>query len=211
MPKTCVRCQSQAFDDAAFCPNCGQALVATAPAPTALPTHAPPTHPPPTHAPPTGGFTTPTATTAGGTPPYSFNAARWSVADRITGIATVVLFISVLLPWFSAGAYGYPPAASGVSAHGYLSIVLFVCVAIILYLGARAGWDRLPISAKVAHAPVMLLATALNLLLVFIGFLFKPGGVGVGWSIGAWLALIAAIVAVAPIAVPAIQARSGGR
>jgi hypothetical protein len=114
--------------------------------------------------------------------------------------------ISLFLPWFSVGGFF---SVSGLSAHGYLYLVLFVSVALLLYLGARAGWDRLPISFSFAHAPVVLTASLVSLLLVLIGFLLKPGGSAVSWSVGAWMALIASIVAAAPIAVPVIQARRG--
>ena len=45
-----------------------------------------------------------------------------------------------------------------------------------------------------------------NLLLTFIGFIDKPYGFGVGWSFGAFVALVAAVVAAAPLGVPMIQA-----
>jgi hypothetical protein len=143
-------------------------------------------------------------------PPYRFDAARWNTADRITGIATLVLLVALFLPWFSASVSFISLSESGVSAHGYLYIALFVSLFLLVYLLARAGWDRLPIATQVAHAPVMLVASALNAVLVVIGFLLKPGGSAVSWSFGAWLALIAAVVAVAPIAVAAIQARRSG-
>ena len=34
-------------------------------------------------------------------PPFKFDAKRWSQADRIAGGATLVLLISLFLPWFS--------------------------------------------------------------------------------------------------------------
>ena len=42
-------------------------------------------------------------------PPYKFDRARWSRNDQITGVATVVLFIALFLPWFGVrvGARGY--------------------------------------------------------------------------------------------------------
>jgi hypothetical protein len=114
----------------------------------------------------------------------------------------LVLLISLFLPWFSVGGYF---SVSGLTTHGYLYLVLFLSIATLIYLGARAGWDRLPISVSIAHSPVLLVASLVNFALVLIAFLFKPSGFG--WSVGAWLALIASIVAAAPIAVPAIQAR----
>ncbi len=137
---------------------------------------------------------------------YSFNAARWSTADRITGVATLVLLISLFLPWLSVGGFF---SQSGLSAHGYLYLVLLVWIAVLLYLGARAGWDRLPISVSLAHTPVMLVASLVSSALVLVAFLFKLGGSS--WAVGAWLALVASLVAIAPVAVPAIQARRDGR
>jgi hypothetical protein len=233
MPKVCSQCQSEAPDEAEFCSQCGGALAVAAapqgydtgtqapPPPTGAyasptggdpPPPAPPTPPAGFTSPPqTGGYTPPPAggyaPATGGTPTYSFNAARWSTADRITGIASLVLLISLLLPWFDASGFGFSVSVSGLSAHGYLYLVFFVSILILVYLAARAGWDKLPISATVAHTPVMLGATLFNLVIVVLAFLLKPGGSGVGWSIGAFLALIAALVAVAPIAIPAIQSR----
>lgn len=193
MPKTCSGCQGQASDEAAFCPNCGAALAADV-------AGSAPASPTP---PPSGG---PSAAPALATTAYSFNAARWSTADRITGVATLVLLISLFLPWLSVGGFF---SQSGLSAHGYLYLVLLVSIAVLLYLGARAGWDRLPISVSLAHTPVMLVASLVSSALVLVAFLFKPGGSS--WAVGAWLALVASFVAIAPVAVPAIQARRDGR
>jgi hypothetical protein len=79
---------------------------------------------------------------------------------------------------------------------------------IVAYLILRAGWDTLPISQEVPHLTVMMIATIVNLVLVFIAFIDKPGGSGVGWGIGAILGLIAAVVAAAPYAVPQLRART---
>jgi hypothetical protein len=143
-------------------------------------------------------------------PPYRFNAARWSLADRISGIATIVLFISLFLAWFGLSVIGITVTASGVSAHGYLYLVMIVCILIVAYLALRAGWDELPGGFNVPHLTVMLVATLINLVIVFIGFIFKPGGSGVGWEFGAFLALIAAIVAAAPYAIPQLRAKTMG-
>jgi hypothetical protein len=141
-------------------------------------------------------------------PAYKFDAARWSLADRIAGVATVVLFISLFLSWFGVSVIGITVTASGLSAHGYLYIVLILCILIVAYLAMRAGWDELPLSVNLPHLIVMLVATIVNLVLVLIAFLDKPGGSGVGWEFGAVLGLIAAVAATAPYAIPQLRDRT---
>jgi hypothetical protein len=68
---------------------------------------------------------------------------------------------------------------------------------------ARAGWQTLPFRLPIAHAPLLLVGTAVQLLFVLIAFLFKASGTS--WEIGAYLALLAALAACAIIAVPAIR------
>jgi len=215
MPQTCAQCQSEAADDATACPSCGAPLGASAATTTAAPAvNTPPpaaaapavNTPPPAAAAPAAPAGS--ASTGSSVPAYKFDAARWSLADRIAGIASIVLFISLFLSWFGVSIIGITVTASGLSAHGYLYIVLILCILIVAYLVLRAGWDKLPISANVPHLTVMLVATLVNLVLVFIGFIFKPGGSGVGWEFGAFVALIAAIVAAAPYAVPQLRAKT---
>jgi hypothetical protein len=199
MPKTCPQCQSEAADAATFCPSCGANLD---PAATA---GAPP--PPPTGAPAGGALPS-----AGSTlPPYRFDAARWSMADRIAGIATIVLFVCLFLPWFTYTA-GFLGASVSFSVnglwHGWMYISLILDILIVAYLVLRAGWDRLPISQDVPHLTVMLVATIVNAVLVLIAFIDKPGGGGVGWGFGAVLGLIAALVAAAPYAIPQLRAKT---
>jgi hypothetical protein len=203
MPQTCPQCQSQVADDAGTCPSCGSSLSAS---PTSTATQAAP----PVSAPAPAPAAAAGAAAASGSsiPAYKFDAARWSLADRIAGVATVVLFVSLFLSWFGITVIGITVTASGVSAHGYLYIVMVVCILEIAYLVLRAGWDELPISANLPHLTVMMAATIVNLVLVFIGFIFKPGGSGVGWQFGAFLALIAAIVAAAPYAIPQLRAKT---
>jgi hypothetical protein len=148
-----------------------------------------------------------------GTTPIKFDASVLTQTDRIVGIATLVLFVSLFLSWFSVNlGSGFGSAsADGLTAHGYLYITLFVCLGILGYLavGALGIW-KLPESSPIGHEQVLLTATGVNLVLVVLAFVLKPGGYGVsgvGWSFGAFVGLIAAIVAAAPLAVPAIRAR----
>jgi hypothetical protein len=65
--------------------------------------------------------------------------------------------------------------------------------------------DKLPFKLPLPHAQVLLFGTALNLLLTVISFLTKPSGTS--WQYGAYIGLIAAVIAAAPRVIPAIQAR----
>ncbi|MFZ0250586.1 MAG: zinc ribbon domain-containing protein [Acidimicrobiales bacterium] len=206
MPQTCPQCQSEASDVANHCPNCG-ALLSSAPQDAAAAgpsSSAPP--PPPAQAAPAGAG----AAAASAVPAYKFDAARWSLADRICGVATVVLFISLFLSWFGISVIGVTVTASGVSAHGFLYIVMIIAILIVAYLVLRAGWDELPGGINLPHLITMMVATLINLVLVFIAFIDKPGGSGVGWEFGAFLALIAAAVAAAPYAIPQLRAKTMG-
>ena len=69
-------------------------------------------------------------------------------------------------------------------------------------LGQAPGRINLP------HLTVMMVATIVNLVIVFIAFIVKPGGSGVGWRFGAFLGLIAALVAAAPYAIPQLRAKT---
>ncbi len=194
MPKTCPQCQSEAADGAAFCPSCGAPLD-----PTSAPAPAAPT---------SSDAPAPPVASGSSLPAYKFNASRWSKADWIAGIATVVLFISLFLSWFGVSVIGVTVTASGLSAHGFLYVVMIICILELAYLALRAGWDRLPVDINLPHLTVMLIATLVNLVLVFIAFIDKPGGSGVGWEFGAVLALIAAVVAAAPYAIPQLRAKT---
>ena len=74
---------------------------------------------------------------------FSFDAGRWTRTDRIAGAATLVLFVSLFLPWFSVSAgfgnFSASSSADGLSAHGYLFLVLILALAMLAYLAARAG------------------------------------------------------------------------
>ncbi len=95
------------------------------------------------------------------------------------------------------------------SGHGYLYIVLILCLAILAYLVVRALFDEMPVKLPVKHETLLFVATAINFLLVLIGFLDKPGGVG--WRFGAFIGLIAAIVAVAPFVMPFVKKLQGSK
>jgi len=205
MPQTCPQCQSQATDDATACPSCGATLSSSPGGTPAAPAVSAAAPAGPAPAGPAPAAATPSASSV---PAYKFDAARWTLADRIAGVASIVLFISLFLSWFGVSVIGITVTASGLQAHGFLYIVMILCIAIVAYLVLRAGWDELPVAAKVPHLTVMMAATIINLVIVFIAFIDKPGGSGVGWEFGAFVGLIAAVVAAAPYAIPQLRAKT---
>lgn len=198
----CSRCGSEVSESADFCARCGTPLAGYAHQ-ADEPSGAAPGGPGPVQ----GGMPGPVAAPGpGGRPAYNFDAARWSLADRIAGIATLITMIALFLPWFDASASDnlgdtFSASASGTTAHGWLWFVFVIGLITLLYLGATAGFQRLPFSLPVKHERLLLAATGIDLLLVFIAFVLKPtngglAGVSIGWDFGAFIALIAAIAAV---------------
>jgi hypothetical protein len=188
---TCPNCQTVTTAGVAFCPSCGNALSG---APTMSQTAA-----------------TPPAA-ASPRPQIKFDLASVSQVDRIVGGATLVLLISLFLPWFHAkGPFG--GSVDALDPHGYLYITLILSIAIVALIGAEVlGIWKLPASSSVSRDQILLIATAVNFILILIGFIFKPSGggvVSVGWSWGAFVGLIAAVVAVFPLGYPLLQARRG--
>lgn len=206
----CTQCEGVIPQGATECPHCGAAVVvaeAVATEPTAAQT-TPGPQPAPWAAAPAAPMATPVS---GGTVAFKFDAKRWSQTDRIAGGATLVLLISLFLPWFkwSLGAYG-STSWSGLSTHGFLYLVLIICLVVLAYLVLRAGYEQLPFKLPLAHEPLLLIATLVNLVLVLIAFLDKPSVLlaSAGWDFGAFVALVVAVVAAAPLGIPAIKART---
>jgi hypothetical protein len=141
-----------------------------------------------------------------------FDISQLSHPDKIVGGASLVLFISLFLSWFSYNTGFGVYSGSGLSVHGYLYIPLLISIAIIAMMAATAlGLWTYPANSPLPRERAMLIGTAISLVLVVIGFLSKPGGVGsgVGWSFGAFVGLAAAVVALLPLARPALAARRG--
>jgi hypothetical protein len=89
--------------------------------------------------------------------------------------------------------------------HGYMYLTLLLCLALFAYLIVKAGFETSPVKLPLAEPQLFLVATGINALLTVISFLTKPSGTS--WNLGAYIGLIAAIVAVAPKVVPAIAAK----
>jgi hypothetical protein len=232
----CPQCQTANGPQSAFCGNCGVQL-------TVAPAAAPAGYPPPQgydaaggynaggpqqsvgypqgqYQPPVGGG--PQAPRRPSSlPPVNFDRNRLDRVDKIVAGATFIAMISIWLPWFSIswGSSTFQQAGSasinGTTGHGWLWLEFIVALVLIAYLAARAAWDRLPFTMPVAHAPLLIVGTSLQLLLVLIAFIDIPyGSDGVGWDWGAFIALLAALAAAGPVVVPAVRSylasRNGG-
>ncbi len=174
----CAQCGTAARGNARFCQGCGAALV-TDPASTAGPT--PPADP--RVAQPSIGQPAQTPTS------LRFEFDRLGRGDLVTGIASAVLFVSLLLPWYSAAGI---VSFNVLDVRGWMYLVFLISLAIIGYLVLRALWADLKL--PIAHWQVLIGACGLNLLLTFFAFLAKPAGFT--WSVGGFLALVAGIAAV---------------
>ena len=161
-----------------------------------------------------GGGYQPRPAGSGGIPQFQFDLKRLTRTDQIVGVASLIVLISIFLPWFSVtvSLLGESRSAtgSGTAAHGWLWLVFVLDLLVIAYLVMRAGWDEGPVRFPVAHAPLLIAATGLQLLLVLIAFFDMPGndgipGVSIGWAWGAFIGLLAALVAAGPVIWPAIQ------
>ena len=126
-------------------------------------------------------------------PAFAFNARRWTFADRVTGVATLVLLVSLFLPWFGTDGDFFNVSVDGMW-HGYMVVDLILAVAILGYLVLRAGFVSLPSGFSATTAGHLLAgAVGLNLLLAVVSFATKPAGTG--WQYGAYAGLAAATVA----------------
>ena len=126
-----------------------------------------------------------------------------------------MVLISLFLPWFNGsvsanndvGLAAQTASESGTGGHGWLWLVFIIALAIVAFLVLMAGFQALPFKLPLPNDQVLLIAAGVNLVLVFIAFLLKPStdgiaGVSITWGIGAYLDLVAAIVAVAVLTPP---------
>lgn len=209
----CPNCNAPIRGDSEFCTNCG-APVRTQAAPTASDAamtqpaqqqqQPPPAREPiaPYSGPPAPGF--PGQPARPSTPPFSFDIKRLATPDLVIGGASIVTLISLFLPWY--GLLGF--STSGMSLHGYLVIALLAAIALLGYLVLRAGWAAAPVKLPIAHTPLLLIGTGVQLLFVLIAFLQSDG---FGHQFGSYLALLAALIACGVIAVPVIRAMIAAR
>jgi hypothetical protein len=135
---------------------------------------------------------------------FRLDLRRLSRAEQITGAASMIVLMALFLPWFGFSELGASITVSGTTAHPYLMVVVITALLITGYLLLRTGWDEPPVRLPVAPELLLLTGAGLQLALVLFGFLDMPLS-GLGWEIGAYLALIAAVAAVVPLISPALQ------
>jgi hypothetical protein len=208
----CSQCGNDVGPGSAPCPNCGTQLAGNAGQPAAAPS---------------GAYAAgPAGPAAAVGQVFAFDAKRLSRDDRVVGGATVLLLISLFLPWYTVSApsatiNGVTVSGAGsISAnafdgHGWVWIVFILGLAVLAYLVMQAGFETAPVRLPFSPVQTLLGLTGINLLLVLIAFLVKPGTgdtlvkISIGWGIGAFLGLICAIVAFAPLGLPFARARTG--
>ncbi len=141
----------------------------------------------------------------------------WTTSDLFIGFTTVVVLISLFLPWFTAtvvsGSRTLTGTISGTSSHGFLWLVFALVLTALAILIAPEALDRAPVRLP-SPRQLLIGASGLSLLLVLLAFVAKPAATTVGspagfaglqlqvgttfsWSYGAFTALIAAALAFA--------------
>jgi hypothetical protein len=176
----CSRCLVEVFPGTALCPNCGAAI-----RPTVLPKPK----------------------------PKRVGKVRRRVnelnrKELVFGPATLVLLVSFWLPWYSASLGPFSASVGGLSAHGWLFLAVLDAIVLVLYVLITAfGAGDLADMGRLSKEQLLTALTGVNLLLVVIAFLLKPSGFS--WDYGAFLALVAAVVAFLPFGVPLVQDRRG--
>jgi hypothetical protein len=183
----CAQCGTVLSAEVAGCPRCGTA----APAPSQVKVQV--------------QVAEPAGSSRTGGQSFRLDLTRLAGADPITGISTLVLLISLFLPWYGVSVLGFGVQVDGLTGHGYLYLVLLMCLAIEAYLVFSAGYEQPPFRLPLSHQQRLLIATGINAVLVLLAFLVKPGDSG--WRFGAFAGILAALVALAPLAVPALRAR----
>ncbi len=152
-------------------------------------------------------------TDGNGDPGFSFDARRWTPRERIIGGASVILLVSLFLPWFWIRLDGTAIGQVAGLQDSPLLIVLVVVIVIFILLVLRAGLGRIPFAPSPGDRQLLAGAAWLNFLPVLVTFLVKPayGGqapTALGWQAGAFIGLAAAAVAAAGSGLPRLPRRS---
>jgi hypothetical protein len=135
------------------------------------------------------------------------NLRRLTVADKVAGAASLVLLISLFLPWYTVSVPGASSTLSGAGIHRFLWLAVLLSVVVLTYLivHATVGWDSTPMN-RLSREPVLLSLSVVQLILMIIPFFDVPDtlipNVTVGFAYGAYIGLVAAIAALVTVLVP---------
>lgn len=135
---------------------------------------------------------------------------RLTRVEQLAGGATVIVLISLFLPWFGFDAPGSSISVSGMSAHGYLAVAVLLAMLVAGYLLWRSSWEEFPVSLPVTHELLLMAATGLQFVVVAIAFLDVPVA-GLSREFGAYLALLASVAAVGLAVRPGLRSRQTRR
>lgn len=195
----CPRCNADVPDESEQCPSCGAPLDATtsrSDARAAAPD------------PPTGDLllvreappSIATAHAARGE--LGFDVRRWSIADAVIGLASVVLAISLFLDWYTFQLpLGGAAARSGTWSREYLYAAFALSAEVVVYLAARSVWSGLQFKGRFGHHAFLIALTTGSLVTTLIAFvatpLFTQAGITIPTTLsyGAYIAVPAAAVA----------------
>jgi hypothetical protein len=137
----------------------------------------------------------------------NMNLRRLTVADKVAGAASLVLLISLFLPWYTVSVPGASDTLSGAGIHRFLWLAVLLSVVVLTYLivHATVGWDSTPMN-RLSREPVLLSLSVVQLILMIIPFFDVPDtlipNVTVGFAYGAYIGLVAAIAALVTVLVP---------
>lgn len=105
-------------------------------------------------------------------------------------ISAAIGIISIFLPWFSAGAFGFSVHINGFHGWGILSFLCFIASIVIVLLGVQTETlDKSMWLAAIICGTVALLSVIITMLSSSSGF----GFISAEFGFGIWIALAAAI------------------
>jgi hypothetical protein len=137
------------------------------------------------------------------------NLRRLTGADKVAGVASFLLLISLFLPWYGVSSGAATVTLSGTGVHRFLWLAVLLTVVTLTYLIVHATVGLS--GTRFAHEPTLLVITLVQLLLVIYPFFDVPDtlikGVTVNFQYGSFIGLIAAITAVATVIAPFIRSR----
>jgi hypothetical protein len=132
---------------------------------------------------------------------------RLTQAELMTCTGTLMVLISLFLPWFTYD-FGLGTLSTNGLWHSWMYFVLILGPAIVAFVVVRSGYRESPHGLPMIDARLLLASTGINVVLCTLAFLLRPVGIGftdIGWGFGAYLGLAASLVAAIPLAVPALR------